>query len=104
MSLVDTWAAIAAGAYSLSENGLYTLEAWKIFLSRLSDRGVYTVSRWYRAEAPDETGRMLSLAVAALLEMGASTRTAHLPSRRQASRHDNSGARLYIATGQEPLP
>ena len=52
MSLVDTWAATAAGAYSLSENGLYTLEAWKIFLSRLSDRGVYTVSRWYRGRSP----------------------------------------------------
>ena len=78
MSLVDTWAATAAGAYSLSENGLYTLEAWKIFLSRLSDRGVYTVSRWYRAEAPGETGRMLSLAVAALLEMGASAPERHI--------------------------
>ena len=35
MSLTDTWAATGAGAYSLSENGLYTVEAWKIFLSRL---------------------------------------------------------------------
>ncbi len=32
MSLIDTWAATGAGAFSLSENGLYTVEAWKIFL------------------------------------------------------------------------
>jgi predicted membrane-bound spermidine synthase len=70
MSLIDTWAATGAGAFSLSENGLYTVEAWRIFLSRLTTRGVFTVSRWYYAEDPTETGRILSLAVAALFEIG----------------------------------
>jgi len=70
MSLVDTWAATGAGAFTLSENGLYTVEAWKIFLSRLTPRGVLTVSRWYDASVPDETGRLISLAVATLMEMG----------------------------------
>jgi hypothetical protein len=69
MSLIDTWAATGAGAFSLSENGLYTVEAWRIFLSRLAPKGVFTVSRWYYAEDPTETGRMLSLAVAALFEI-----------------------------------
>jgi hypothetical protein len=32
MSLIDTWAATGAGAFTLSENGLYTVEAWRIFL------------------------------------------------------------------------
>ena len=32
MSLVDTWAATGAGAFSLSENGLYTREGWRIVL------------------------------------------------------------------------
>src|SRR6185436_1045097 len=68
MSLIDTWAATGAGAFSLSENGLYTVEAWKIFLDRLTPRGVYTVSRWYNPNDPSETARMLSLAVATLLE------------------------------------
>ena len=36
MSLVDTWAATGAGAFTLSENGLYTREAWRIFLDRLT--------------------------------------------------------------------
>lgn len=70
MSLIDTWAATGAGAFTLSENGLYTVDAWKIFLSRLTPQGVYTVSRWYDANDPSETGRTLSLAVAALMELG----------------------------------
>src|SRR5579859_695936 len=45
-SLVDTWAATAAGAYSLSENSLYTVEAFDDYLDHLSDRGVLSVSRW----------------------------------------------------------
>ena len=35
MSLVDTWAATGAGAFTLSENGLYTVQAWRTFLDRL---------------------------------------------------------------------
>ncbi len=45
-SLVDTWAATAAGAYALSENSLYTVEAFQDYLAHLSDRGVLSVSRW----------------------------------------------------------
>jgi len=45
-SLVDTWAATAAGAYSLSENSLYTVEAFDDYLNHLTDRGVLSVSRW----------------------------------------------------------
>jgi hypothetical protein len=45
-SLVDTWAATAAGAYSLSENSLYTVEAFEDYLAHLSDRGVLSISRW----------------------------------------------------------
>ena len=45
-SLVDTWAATAAGAYSLSENSLYTVEAFDDYLDHLTDRGVLSMSRW----------------------------------------------------------
>src|SRR5262245_30902770 len=45
-SLVDTWAATAAGAYSLSENSLYTVEAFEDYLAHLTDRGVLSISRW----------------------------------------------------------
>ena len=36
ISLIDTWAATASGAFVLTENSLYTLEAWTQFLERLS--------------------------------------------------------------------
>ena len=66
ISLIDTWAATAAGAFVLSENSLYTVEAWEAFLSHLTDRGVVTVSRWYHPTSPGETLRMVSLANQAL--------------------------------------
>ena len=31
MSMIDTFAATGAGAFSLSENGLYTVEGWRDF-------------------------------------------------------------------------
>ncbi len=70
MSLVDTWAATGAGAFSLSENGLYTVDGWKIFLNHLTEHGVFTVSRWYLPESVEEAGRSVSVAVAALLDLG----------------------------------
>ena len=41
----------------LTENSLYTLEAWTLFLDRLSPRGVLSVSRWYYADRPGEVYR-----------------------------------------------
>jgi hypothetical protein len=78
MSLIDTWAATGAGAFTLSENGLYTVEAWTIFLQRLNPGGVFTVSRWYAPGEVNETGRMVSLAVAALQELGVKDPKQHL--------------------------
>jgi SAM-dependent methyltransferase len=66
MSLIDTWAATGAGASSLSENALYTMEAWKVFYGRLADDGIFTVSRWYNPVSLGETGRIVSFAVASL--------------------------------------
>ncbi|MFL5323357.1 MAG: hypothetical protein ACJ8A4_03815 [Microvirga sp.] len=78
MSLIDTWAATGAGAFTLSENGLYTVEAWRIFLERLTPEGVFTVSRWYAPGEVNETGRMISLAVATLQDLGAVEPKRHL--------------------------
>jgi predicted membrane-bound spermidine synthase len=78
MSLIDTWAATGAGAFTLSENGLYTVEAWRIFLRRLTEDGVFTVSRWYAPTDVNETGRMVSLAVATLHESGIRNVRPHL--------------------------
>jgi spermidine synthase len=70
MSMIDTWAATGAGAFSLSENGLYTLEGWRAFLRPLNEDGIFTVSRWYSPDNIDETGRMIGLATAVLLDSG----------------------------------
>ena len=45
-SLVDTWAATAAGAYTLTENTLYTVDAFNDYLDHLTDDGVVTITRW----------------------------------------------------------
>ena len=46
ISLIDSWAATSAGAYTLSENYLYTQEAYRLYWNRLSDRGVISTTRW----------------------------------------------------------
>ena len=78
MSLIDTWAATGAGAFTLSENGLYTVEAWKVFLDRLAPDGLLSVSRWYSASNASETSRLLALATAALLDRGVVDPRRHL--------------------------
>lgn len=78
ISLIDTWAATSAGAYALSENGLYTLEAFRLYLRRLSDRGVLTVSRWAGGARQLEITRLALLARAALVAEGAAEPNRHL--------------------------
>lgn len=71
MSLIDTWAATGAGAFTLSENGLYTVEAWDVFLNTLKPNGMFSVSRWYSPTTVSETSRLVALATASLLRNGA---------------------------------
>lgn len=78
MSMIDTWAATGAGAFSLSENGLYTVEAWNVFFDRLKDDGIFTVSRWYNPVNSGETGRILSVSVASLLQKGIADPSKHI--------------------------
>ena len=78
MSLIDTWAATGAGAFTLSENGLYTRDGWKVFLRALTPTGVLSVSRWFDPEAASETTRLLSLGVASLLDFGVAAPQRHL--------------------------
>ena len=78
MSLVDTWAATGAGAFTLSENGLYTVEGWQVFLDRLNPGGLFSVSRWYSPAMVSETNRLISLAAMSLLRHGATNPANHL--------------------------
>lgn len=77
-SFASTWAATAAGAYVLTENSLYTVEAWKLFLDRLSDHGILTFTRWYFRSSPTEIYRMTSLATASLEREGVKDPRGHI--------------------------
>jgi hypothetical protein len=68
-TLVDTWASTAAGAYALSENNLYTSDAFHDYLKRLTGDGILAFTRW-GIEPPRESLRLLSLARVALARLG----------------------------------
>jgi hypothetical protein len=70
VSFIDTNAATAAGAFVFTENSLYTVEAWKIFLDHLTPTGILTFSRWYYLDLSGEVYRMLLIADQALRSMG----------------------------------
>lgn len=69
MTLVDTWASTAAGAFALSENNLYTLEAFREYFDHLKPDGMIAVTRW-EFRQPREALRVVSEAIAALHQIG----------------------------------
>jgi SAM-dependent methyltransferase len=77
-SLVDTWAGTAAGAMALTENSLYTLEAWRLFYRRLKPGGLVAFSRWTFGGEAYQTRRLFSLGFAALLAEAAPRPTEQL--------------------------
>ncbi len=77
-SFIDTWAATAAGALTLTENSLYTVDAWNLFLKRLTPSGVLSFSRWYVPEIPAEAYRLTSLAAESLRESGITDTRSHI--------------------------
>jgi hypothetical protein len=70
-TLVDTWASTAAGAFALSENSLYTTNAFVDYLSHLTPDGVMAFTRW-GFMPPRESLRVVALANAALKQLGQS--------------------------------
>lgn len=46
LGFVDSWAAVASGGLSLSENFLYTTDAFRAYYDHLSPDGVLTIMRW----------------------------------------------------------
>jgi spermidine synthase len=69
MTLVDTWASTAAGAFALSENSLYTVEAFQEYFSHLKPDGMVAITRW-EFRQPREALRVVSVATQALHELG----------------------------------
>jgi SAM-dependent methyltransferase len=87
-SLIDTYAATAAGAFVLTENSLYTVEAWKSFLEHLTPNGVLTFSRWYWYN-PTEVYRLACLATTSLIQSGIKDPRSHIIIVRQTGRVAN---------------
>ena len=46
LGFVDSWASVASGGLSLSENYLYTTEAMRAYYDHLSDNGILVILRW----------------------------------------------------------
>lgn len=94
MSMIDTWASSMSGSMVLSENALYTTEAFDLYYDHLEDDGLLTVSRWYHPEGYGETARMLTLMQSTLERDGAEDPGAHL-----ALIFSSSSRDLNVATG-----
>ena len=69
MTLVDTWASTAAGAFALSENNLYTVDAFREYFGHLRPDGVIAITRW-EFRQPREALRVVSVAMEALHQLG----------------------------------
>ena len=69
MTLVDTWASTAAGAFALSENNLYTVEAFREYFNHLRPDGMIAITRW-EFQHPREALRVVAVAMEALHRLG----------------------------------
>jgi hypothetical protein len=77
LGFVDSWASVASGGLSLSENYLYTEQAFRAYYDHLTDNGVLVILRW-----DSDIPRLVSNAVAMLGAEAASQRVVALRERR----------------------
>src|SRR5215471_3216022 len=69
MTLVDTWASTAAGAFALSENNLYTVEAFREYFEHLKPDRMIAITR-LEFRHPREALRVVAVAMEALHRLG----------------------------------
>lgn len=100
-TLVDTWASTAAGAFALSENNLYTVEAFVDYFEHLTDDGLLVFTRW-GFDPPRESLRLLSLAREALARLGEPEPAKHTIVARQGS-VQGWGAQDTVMFSRRPL-
>jgi hypothetical protein len=102
-TLVDTWASTAAGAFALSENNLYTTDAFRDYLNHLTDDGLMVFTRW-GFSPPRESLRLLSLAIAALGQLGENDAWRHVVVLRDRAENINAfGALDTVLIFRKPL-
>jgi hypothetical protein len=102
-TLVDTWASTAAGAFALSENNLYTSDAFFDYLSHLTDDGMLAFTRW-GFEPPRESLRLVSLAMDAMARLGESDPASHVIAvRDDATKINGWGAQDTVLISRKPF-
>jgi hypothetical protein len=102
-TLVDTWASTAAGAFALSENNLYTSDAFFDYLSHLTDDGLLAFTRW-GFEPPRESLRLVSLAMEALKRLGEPDPARHIIAvRDEATKINGWGAQDTVLISRKPF-
>jgi spermidine synthase len=75
VSLVDTWAATAAGALATAETPLYTREGWRALWDALNERGILSFTRWHNEVEPP---RLAALARETLRAAGVKNPPRHI--------------------------
>jgi hypothetical protein len=102
-TLVDTWASTAAGAFALSENNLYTSDAFYDYLTHLTDDGLLCFTRW-GFDPPRESLRLLSLATDALDRLGEQHPSRHvIVVRQDASELGGRGSQDTVLISRKPF-
>ena len=69
ISLLDAFGASSAGLYALNENYLYTVEALRDYLQRLTPAGYLAISRWIKLP-PRDSLKLYATALRALRDSG----------------------------------
>jgi len=77
LSGVDTWSALTTGAYALTENFIYTAEAFDQYLSHLKEEGILNFSRPF-ITPPSETLKLAATALEALERLNITDSFHHL--------------------------
>ena len=102
-TLVDTWASTAAGAFALSENNLYTTDAFRDYLNHLTDDGMMVFTRW-GFDPPRESLRLISMAMDALYDVGEKQAWRHIVVLREdAEKLKTWGAQDTVLIFRKPI-
>ncbi len=67
--ILDSFSASSTGLYSLSEDYLYTIEAFKLYIQHLAPDGFLVINRWIKMP-PRDTLKVMATAIAVLKKEG----------------------------------
>lgn len=95
LGFVDSWASVASGGLSLSENYLYTAEAFKAYYDHLTDNGILVILRW-----DSDVPRLVSNSVANLGAAAAAQRIVTLMEKQSSP---NTPAQMLFMLRKRPF-